>query len=268
MARKQKIRDHPELLALPEVKKLWQTEGLFSDHYLKGRLSKNDWWPSDAEVRPAWEYCKELYENRYLACAKNNEAFTRQELLDKVLERLGFAWTDNLGLPDQDAEPDYTLFANAEEKEAVINKDSAERYRAAVGILEAKKLNHPLSQRSRHQQRYPHQQIRDYLNEAQVLSWGILTNGNEWRLYCRDTKPSYFFGFNFELAVKSLQNFKVFFALFSPGAFARDGQGKCRLDSVREQALDAQVSLEENLRQRVFILVEILANGFSERAEN
>ena len=28
--------DHPEL-ELPEVRKLWQTEGLFSDHYLKAQ---------------------------------------------------------------------------------------------------------------------------------------------------------------------------------------------------------------------------------------
>jgi len=36
-----------------------------------------------------------LYNKRYVVCAQNNEAFTRQELLDKVLEKLGFAWTDN-----------------------------------------------------------------------------------------------------------------------------------------------------------------------------
>ena len=71
-----------------------------------------------------------------------------------------------------------------------------------------RKLHHPLSQISKHQQRYPHQQIRDYLNEAQVLTWGILTNGNEWRLYCRDTKPSQFFALNFEVAIKSLEDFK------------------------------------------------------------
>jgi hypothetical protein len=31
---------HPEL-GLPEVRKLWQTEGLFSDHYLKKRIEEN-----------------------------------------------------------------------------------------------------------------------------------------------------------------------------------------------------------------------------------
>ena len=255
---------------MPEVQKLWQTEELFSDHYLKARLDKNDWWPTDDEAKPLWEFCKALYEKRYLACARNNEAFTRQELLDKILEKLGFPYSDNLGLPEtqQDLEPDYILYPDAETKEKVIDRSAAERYRAAVAILEAKKLHHPLSQLSKHQQRYPHQQIRHYLNEAQMLSWGILTNGNEWRLYCRDSKPSHFFALNFEVAVKELADFKVFLALFCPAAFVRDAQGKCRLDQVRESALAAQANLEEDLRKRVFTLVEILANGFVERPEN
>ncbi len=264
---KKNLELHPEL-GLPEVRKLWQTEGLFSDHYLKARLQRNSWWPLDAEAEPAWRFCKELYEKRYLACAKNNEAFTRQELLDKILEKLGFAWTDNLGLPDQDAEPDYILFSSAEEKEKVIEASKQQRYAASVGILEAKKVNHPLSQISKHQGRYPHQQIRDYLNEAQVLTWSILTNGNEWRLYTRDSKPSQFFGLNFEVAIKSLGDFKVFLALFSAAAFARDAQGKCRLDQIREVALATQAELEADLRARIFTIVEILANGFAERPEN
>src|SRR5437667_4568322 len=255
---------------MPEVRNLWQTEELFSDHYLKARLDKNDWWPTDDEAKPLWEFCKALYEKRYLACARNNEAFTRQELLDKILEKLGFPYTDNLGLPEtqQDLEPDYILYPDAETKEKVIDRSAAEPYRAAVAILEAKKLHHPLSQLSKHQQRYPHQQIRHYLNEAQMLSWGILTNGNEWRLYCRDSKPSHFFALNFEVSLKSLEDFKFFVALFSPAAFARDAQGRCRLDQIRESALGAQSELEEDLRHRIFTILEILANGFAERPEN
>ena len=171
-------------------------------------------------------------------------------------------------MPDQDAEPDYILFSSAEEKEKVIEAGKQQRYAASVGILEAKKVNHPLSQISRHQQRYPHQQIRDYLNEAQVLTWSILTNGNEWRLYARDAKPSQFFGLNFEIAINSLADFKVFLVLFGAAAFARDAQGKCRLDQIRELALATQAELEADLRARIFTIVEILANGFLERPEN
>jgi hypothetical protein len=79
-------------------------------------------------------------------------------LLDRILEKLGFGWIDNLAQPEtkQDLEPDYILFANDAEKEAVINQDAARCYRAPIAILEAKKVNHGLSQISRSQQRYPH----------------------------------------------------------------------------------------------------------------
>lgn len=105
---------------MPEVRQLWQTEGLFSEHYLKSRIQSNDWWPSDDSVRPLLQFCVALLNRRYVPCAQNNEAFTRQELINPILANLGFAWTDNLSLPEQDAEPDYILFADAAEKEKVI----------------------------------------------------------------------------------------------------------------------------------------------------
>jgi len=149
-----------------------------------------------------------------------------------------------------------------------VEKSASERYRAAVAVLEAKRLHHPLSQLSKHQLRYPHQQIRDYLLDAQVLGWGILTNGNLWRLYCRDAKRHEYFELNFEVAIQSLDGFKCFLAFFSPEAFRRDATGRCRLDEIREQAANVQTELEDNLRQRVFSILADLANGFADRPEN
>ena len=133
---------------MPEAQKLWATEGLFSDHYLKARLKHNDWWPTDAQAQPVFEFCQALYEKRAFALRRyDNEMGVRQEFIDKILERLGFAWSDNLRLPetDQDLEPDYILYPDGETKESVLNQSVAERYRAGVGILEAKKFGHPLS---------------------------------------------------------------------------------------------------------------------------
>ena len=168
---RKKDQDNPELFDVLEVKKLWQTEGLFSDHYLKVRLNKNDWWPADDTVRPVWEFCRDLYERRAFALRRfDNEMGTRQEFIDKILARLGFAWSDNLRLPEtnQDMEPDYLLYENEEVKEVVIGKNITDRFRAAVALLEAKKFGHPLSQVSRHQQRYPHQQIRSRFEQSKA----------------------------------------------------------------------------------------------------
>jgi hypothetical protein len=62
--KKNKFHDHPELLGMPEVRKLWQTQELLSDHYLKARLRKNDWWPTDGTARPILEFCRDLYNKR------------------------------------------------------------------------------------------------------------------------------------------------------------------------------------------------------------
>src|SRR5436190_23146054 len=136
--------DHPEL-ELPEVRDLWETEGLFSDHYLKARIRSNSWWPTDEEAHPLWEFCKALYDKRAFALQRfDNEMGVRQEFINKILEKLGFAWSDNLRLPEtqQELEPDYLLYASEGEKETVLDKDVAHRYRAAISILEAKKFGH------------------------------------------------------------------------------------------------------------------------------
>ncbi|MGD0652273.1 MAG: hypothetical protein ABSA97_14245 [Verrucomicrobiia bacterium] len=144
---------HPEL-GLPEIRKLWQTQGFFSDHYLKARIQKNSWWPTDDQARPIWQFCQGLFNKRARWLAeRGNEQSCRQELIDRILTQLGFAWSDNIRLPNQDFEPDYILYANQEAKEAVLDKSLDRRYRAGIAILEAKKFGHPLSQISKHQQR-------------------------------------------------------------------------------------------------------------------
>ena len=98
------------------MRKLWQTGDLFSDHYLKARIRHNAWWPGDDEAKPIWEFCKALYEKRAVALRRyDNEMGVRQEFIDKILGRLGFAWSDNLRLPQtqQELEPDYLLYASA-----------------------------------------------------------------------------------------------------------------------------------------------------------
>jgi hypothetical protein len=66
----------------------------------------------------------------------------------------------------------------------------------------------------------------------------------------------------------SLEDFRLFAALFRPAAFARDTEGRCLLDRVREESLNRQLELEENLRERIFDVLEDLANAFRDHAPN
>ncbi len=265
-------------LAIPEYQLPWTTKGIFSDHYILDRLSESTIWPKNEDAEPIWNFCKNLWEKRHVGLARGNEELTKKELLEPVLERLGFPFLPQSRLPisERQQEPDYLLLPDEETKDEIFDKDRLTQYSAAVTLLEAKKVNHPLSapSKSRTTRRFPHQQIRGYLDEATddpgkpFFKWAILTSGNLWRLYCRDARPGAYFEFDFKRALDSLEYFKIFIALFSPTAFIQYSEGKCPLDDLREEALEVQTKLEDDLRKRIFIILTDLANGFYGWKEN
>ena len=278
-------RDLPtqeSLFAPEETIHPWETKGIFSEHFLRNRLPKTPVWPTDDFACPIYDQIGEIWRKKYIGLAHNNEEVTRREFLDKVLERLGFAYLPNLDLPKskQRQVPDYLLFENEETKERIFNEDTPTQYQAAIALAEAKKVKHPLDQVSKLDTpgKFPHQQVRDYLSNAAdetgraFFRWAVLTNGNVWRLYCRDAHPSSYFQFNLagpEAQFCSYADFKVFVALFQPAVFIKDKEtGRCQLDDVREGAIDFQNTLEENLRRRVFTVLEDLGNGFWGYKEN
>ena len=209
---------------------------------------------------------------------KGPEETTRREFLEKVLEKLGFAFFSNLDLPEWDRRrtPDYFLFPDEQTKELVFNADLQAKYAAAIALLEAKKVNHPLDAASKKEKRFPHQQVRDYLLAATdepgrpYFRWGILTNGNLWRLYCREARPDAYFQFHLAgpgASFCTFEEFKTFLALFCPSVFVQT-DGACLLDRIRGDAVQFQSELEESIRRRVFTVVEDLANGFWSLSEN
>ncbi len=265
-------------LDIPESKLPWVTKGIFSDHYILDRLPDSHLWPKEKDAEPIWTFCRELWGKRYIGLARGSEELTKKELLEPVLERLKFPFLPKARLPIsvQQQEPDYLLLPDEETKDKIFDKDRLTKYSAAVTLIEAKMVKHPLSapSKSRAARRFPHQQIREYLDEATddtgkpFFKWAILTSGNLWRLYCRDARPGAYFEFDFEKALDSLKYFKIFIALFSPGAFVRDAEGKCPLDYLREEALEVQTELEDDLRKRVYVILTDLATGFYSWKEN
>ena len=122
---------------------------------------------------------------------------------------------------------------------------------------------------------FPSQQIQDYLRHAKdksgsrLFDWAVLTNGNSWRLYCDHAANDAFFEFHLAdgEAFCSLDDFRLFIALFRPAAFTRT-DGRCLLDNVREESLTRQAALELSLRKRIFDVLEDLANGFRDHGAN
>lgn len=269
--------EHPSLF--PASSRPWATRGIFSDHFLKNRLQQVASWPSDdAKIGEVHKYLMDLWIRRHVGLEKGNEETTCREFLEPVLQKLGFHCLYKLDLPASSGRmvPDYLLFPDEEAKDRVFDSDTSAKYEAATSLLEAKKVNHPLDALSKSELRFPHQQVRDYLSHATdqtgrpYFRWAILTNGNCWRLYCRDARPDAYFEFRLagpKANFCTFEDFKSFVALFSSSVFV-ETDGICLLDQIRQESLQFQAELEESIRQRVALVVKDLANGFWSFKEN
>jgi hypothetical protein len=130
-----------------------------------------------------------------------NEAQTESLVINKVLVALG--WGDDT-LPQVNSDPkgresvpDCLLFADSTKKAAAVAESKDDRrYRHGIAILEAKRWLRPLD-RGDGQDAFdpdaPSSQMLRYLSRVDVASdrcvkWGMLTNGNVWRLYWQDAR--------------------------------------------------------------------------------
>jgi len=255
----------------------WETHGIFADHYLRRKLKDTDVWPNDMEIDAPYKACKSLFEKKEPIIRRSDEDINRQEFLDHIISKLGFHYIPHRHIPGQRKKPDYLLFTDESTKERALECEPSEQYSLAVTALEAKRYGHNLGSVSKVETpgRFPHNQIRDYLQDAYDNStqkpyfyWAILTNGKEWRLYTRNAQTTSYFSIDFEQALRDKEYFKYFWVLFNGSAFIQDSDGQCRLDKLRQQALDHQAELESNLRIRIYNLLEILANGFYNYSPN
>jgi hypothetical protein len=263
----------------PVANRPWVTRGIFSDHFLKNRLQQVVSWPSEnAKIEAVYKDLMELWIRRHVGLEKGNEETTCREFLEPVLRELGFHCLYKLDLPASSSRmvPDYLLFPDEQTKDRIFDSDTSAKYEAATSLLEAKKVNHPLDALSRSEHRFPHQQVRDYLGHATdqtgrpYFRWAILTNGNCWRLYCRDARPDAYFEFRLagpKANFCHLEDFKSFIALFSSSVFV-EAEGVCLLDQIRQESLQFQAELEESIRRRVALVVKDLAGGFWSFKEN
>ena len=175
--------------------------------------------------------------------------------------------------------PDYCLFEAETTEQRVAVGSATEILRASSTVMEAKKSELPLDRVSDKEDRtpglFPSQQVQDYLtnardNHGRFFSWAILTNGNEWRLYCEKAAPDACFVFHLAQGDQfcPLEEFRLFFALLRPEAYTRSSDDRCFLDVLRDESLTHQEKLESNLRKRVFNVLEELAEGFYNNPDN
>lgn len=260
-----------------------ECRGVFSGIYLRRYLPTTPDFPTVAEVRPLYETVKARWLKHWLGMAKAKEAYTRSQFLDPLLKELGWHFVPEQDLPPGEGglkkRPDYCLCRDEAAVTAAAEAGSpSAAFRHASTVLEAKKVHTALDEISKNETPgwFPSQQVQDYLHHAKDASgvrffdWAILTNGHEWRLYSDRAAADAFFSIEIARDEEfcSLDDFRLFVALFRPSAFERGPEHRCPLDDIREESLKRQSSLELNLRKRIFGILEDLANGYRDHAPN
>ena len=259
-----------------------ECRGLFSSSYLRNHVVNADFFPKAEAASEVYESLKRLWSDNYESLWRQGERYTCSAFLEPVLKMLGWALLPEKALPlgqFTKKRPDFCLYAEADAfQKASVSDDPSLVYGYAATVLEAKKVNHPLDRVSRKDTPgwFPSQQIQDYLRNAKdalgkrYFNWAILTNGQEWRLYCEQAATDATFVFNLVRGVSfcTLDDFLIFVAMFSPEAFQSDEEGFCRLDALREQSVHFQTTIETRLRRRIIDVLEDLANGFRDHQAN
>ena len=258
-----------------------EAKGVFSVPYLTRHLRNASEFAGVQDVAEAFREIGEIWQARLTALGLRNEAFTCSTFLEPILDRLGWLRLPQESMPNDFTtrkRPDYCLLTTDANYTAASEADASALFRLSATVLEAKKYNHPLDQRSNTETPgwFPSQQIQDYLNHAKdtagrrFFDWAILTNGAEWRLYTDRSTVGAYFAFHLvrEGQFCTLEEFRAFFTLFRAAAFERTADGSCFLDSVREESLRLQTELESNLRKRIFNVLEDVGTAFVDYEEN
>jgi hypothetical protein len=171
---------------------------LFGTEYLAEYIQAFPEWKELTDERVE-EYRRRLTDifDRFPTDGKPNEAVTEAELVEKVLEVLGWHFLRQLPLsPKGRTEvPDFALYPDPESKKA-------QNYQTVTAFLEAKAWNRHLDRQTEGQKHdlIPSNQVLRYLSVADTatagkLQWGILTNGRYWRAYytrARSRSEEYF----------------------------------------------------------------------------
>ncbi len=250
-------------------------QGLFSSHYLTKRLLVLSEWNADISLIVAG--LKELNNHVCDVADSWNEAQTESEFIRPVLDQLGWEYIVQVSYKSRKRQnaPDYALFADATAKRKAYQSktDDARFYALALGICDAKYWGRALDAESRNDSRdaltnaNPSFQIINYLVGTDV-AWGILTNGQVWRLYAQRvrSRTTTFFEVDLAAAIRTGDELalRYFVTLFRRSAFQSDPlTGKSLLDKVLDESAAFAVTVQDEFKELVFEQVApLMAQGF------
>ncbi|SEP22266.1 N-6 DNA Methylase [Halorientalis persicus] len=249
----------------------YRNSSLFSGYYLDERVTDLEDWDCDKEAETAFEELQDLWaaEGDLLASYKEDELLG--SWIDEVLDILGFDSLPETTIPSGSGYNDRLLFGSAEARRHAAGQkrdgNIEGMYGQAAAVLEAKQWDADFTAQLNETRNYrdASHQIKYYLEHTpERVSWGILTNGKQWRLYgTKDYATETYYEINLPelLETGDLEAFKYFYAFFRPEAF-RETAGTTFLDTVWNESETAAQELGEDLQDNVFTALRVLGEGF------
>lgn len=240
--------------------------GLFADHFLKARLPQLQEWREAPGLEEAFREIQRLYHANKALLAGANEAQTEEHFVKPVLRALGHAYEVQEPIAGIDTKPDYDFFLSKEDRENARSKKGTEGFwRDVVALGDAKRWGSSLDRRQ--ERGTPSIQIITYLYHTGVR-WGMLTNGQVWRLYEREKSRGGAIYCETDL-VRLLEEgnpeaFKWFYLFFRKDAFAKDGF----VERVFKGSADYATEVGNRLKESVYDALRHLMNGFLAHPEN
>ncbi|MCR3883674.1 MAG: hypothetical protein NUK54_04785, partial [Methanothrix sp.] len=211
------------------AKRPFNNRNLFSNHYLDNQIrSAPEWARSDHEA--AFLDLKRIYEGEAPFVGGMSEAQLEARLLRRVFAVI---------LPEYEVQgatrsrefPDYAFFPDREAQDrAQANKDTDSFFKGAFAIGEVKRWEAELDRFGKDRQdkrRNPSFQIWLYLQETEP-GWGILTNGERWRLYRQERPLDVYYEVDLPaiLAGGDDEAFRYFYYFFRKEAFLPNERGE------------------------------------------
>ncbi|OSO94158.1 restriction endonuclease [Halorubrum ezzemoulense DSM 17463] len=250
---------------------------LFSNHYLNDHLHDMEAWTEipDAEVETAFSEIKSILDEKGDRVEDYNEAQLERNVIRPIFEILDIPFEIEETVMRNARRPDYGFFPSEEAADAAFDRENF--YQEAIAVADAKRWGRKLDTRGEEKRDFenPSYQIHSYLQETPP-QWGVLTNGEKWRLYYGPTSHRLDSYYEIDLPKVlsigeeegDLEAFKEFYLFFRQGAFLDDQTGDCFLDDVYDQSTAFAEALGEDLQENIYEAIRVLAEGFLDTNDN
>ena len=247
---------------------------LYSDHYLNHILFGDKRWESavgDAMRFFAW--LQTHYQQEKENLVGYNESQLEENWFRPIFDQLGWqrCYETQTVIPAlataQIRKPDYLFYPDESQRRA-----AAQTHTTQNGLLvgEVKRWGVHLDKKSAEGQtsfdrNNPSHQIDYYLRSADIR-WGLLSNGNLWRLVNKETsyKLDIYFEIDLHTAIEQNQQRAItyFYLFFRRQAFIPDERGRVLVEDALTESRQYAQELESDLRDNAYKALEQLIDGY------